>query len=85
MKVDINLYGAFRKFGASKITLEVPGNANCSDLRTIFYEYMRKNNAEITRELVDASVFATDQEVLVNTDTIKNDMSLAILPPVCGG
>lgn len=85
IKVNLNLYGAFRQIGVSKITLEVQDVATVEDLRKSLERYIQNSEIKISDQLVKVSAFATDESVLKDTDKVINNMSLAIFPPICGG
>lgn len=81
--VNLNLYGAFRQLGVSKITLDLPSESTIADLRKSLETYLKNSDKKISPTLVSASVFATDENILKDSDKISTN--LAILPPVCGG
>jgi hypothetical protein len=85
IKVNITLYGAFRQLGVNKIILEIPSHSTCAILRESLIQYLHTSQIKISSDLVRASVFATDECVLPNSALITDNLSLAVLPPVCGG
>lgn len=85
IKVNLNLYGAFRSLGVTQITLELPNDPNVLDLRKALEVYLGKTDKNISNTLIKASVFATDEKILKDSDIICPVQNLAILPPVCGG
>ena len=85
INVNLNLYGAFRQLGVSKITLEVPEVATVADLRKSLEKYIKNSKIKISDQLIEVSAFATDESVLKDTDKVISNMSLAVFPPICGG
>ncbi|MFZ3228890.1 MAG: MoaD/ThiS family protein [Pseudobdellovibrio sp.] len=85
MNVNLHLYGSFRQLGLSQITLDISADATVKDLRKSLEKYLIKEKSEISSNLIQASVFATNESILNDYDQIVNGMSVAILPPVCGG
>ena len=85
MKLKLDLYGAFRQLGVNNFILEVPENSTVGGLRQIVKEHIKDNNAQISEQLIQMSVFATDESVLKDNDELENIQSLSLLPPVCGG
>lgn len=83
--VSISLYGAFRQLGVQQITLEVTELSTVAELRDTLEKYLKIINAKIPSHLVKASVFATDELVLKESDLVADLKCVAILPPVCGG
>ncbi len=85
INVCLNLYGAFRQLGVSKITLPMPIESTVADLRKSLEIYLDQSDRKISNTLVHASVFATDEKILKDSDKLSPGLNLAILPPVCGG
>lgn len=74
--IQIQFYGAFRKFGASQnITLASGSNVT----------QVKQALSETLGALVHDSVLANDNAVLPNSYVFEEDAILCILPPVCGG
>lgn len=74
--IQIQFYGAFRKFGASQsITLA----SGCT------VTHVKQALSETLGALVHDSVLANDNAVLPNGYVFEEDVMLSILPPVCGG
>ncbi len=81
-QVPVRLFGAFRQGRSdSTLTVEVAPNANVAELRQAMHEALDTDNA---RSLLKASAFATDSEVLDDSDAVP-EREISILPPVCGG
>lgn len=74
--IQIQFYGAFRKFGASQsITLASGSTAT----------QVKQALSKTLGALVHDSVLANDNTVLPNSYVFEEDATLSILPPVCGG
>lgn len=81
--IDIRLFGAFRQFGSRpSLTVDVPQEAIVSELRAAVERRLPGDNA---RALLQASVFATDERTLDESEPVPFDHDLSVLPPVCGG
>ena len=81
-QVPVRLFGAFRQGRSdSTLTVEVAQNAKVAELRQAMHEALDTDNA---RSLLKASAFATDSEVLDDSDAVP-EREISILPPVCGG
>ena len=74
--IKIQLYGAFRKFGASQSVTLASGSTATQ---------VKQALSETLGELVHDSVLANDNSVLPNSYVFEEDITLSILPPVCGG
>jgi molybdopterin converting factor small subunit len=85
LNVKISLYGAFRQLGVNEVFVEVPEMSTVADLRKALEKYLKNFEQKISGPLVKASVFATDESVLKESDKVEGLKSLAIFPPVCGG
>jgi molybdopterin converting factor small subunit len=83
INVNLSLYGAFRQLGVGKLTLNLPSGSTVADLRKSLEDYLKNSDKKISPTLVSASVFATDENILKDSDKVSTN--LAILPPVCGG
>jgi molybdopterin converting factor small subunit len=98
-KVSVNLYGAFRQLGVGQISLEVPdspthsapNSTTVASLRVALETYLQqrtqadKSSIVIPRQLLQASVFASDRAVLRDEDSVGDSSTLSLFPPVCGG
>lgn len=81
--IDVRLFGAFRQFGSRpSMTVDVPHQATVSELRAAVERRLPGGNA---RALLHASVFATDERTLDESEPVPFDRDLSVLPPVCGG
>jgi molybdopterin converting factor small subunit len=85
-RVRLRLFGAFRQV-APELTLEVPRDTTVADLRRHVKEALtRAYPAAGDDDLVDLSAVASDTEILAESHLLGGgDVSLSILPPVCGG
>lgn len=85
MNIKLDLYGAFRQLGVNNFILDVPVNSTVGSLRQIVKGLLKDNKAQISEQLIQMSVFATDESILKDTDALIDVKSLSLLPPVCGG
>jgi molybdopterin converting factor small subunit len=82
-QVRVALYGAFRQsMGCPEVLVRTAADATVADLRRELAEHLPN---DIVRGLLRVSAFATDEQVLQDTDPVPDDQVLAVLPPVCGG
>lgn len=85
MKVKLQLFGAFRKYG-NEINIDLPLGSIVSDLRPKLLDIISDDDKAFdTKSLIDTSRFANDEEVLEESSVINDNDVLAILPPVSGG
>jgi molybdopterin converting factor small subunit len=80
MAINVRFYGSFRRYG-DKTTLHVPKNSDLSVIRRLLTERL----GEKEKALIYDSAFANDDRILSEGDTVHQDATLSILPPVCGG
>ncbi len=85
MNIKLDLYGAFRQFGKNNIVLDIPIGSTVPELRAHLCDYLEKAGMIVEDQLIQASVFATDDKILSDADSIADFKTLCILPPVCGG
>ncbi len=74
--IQVEFYGAFRKFGTSQ---SVKISSGCTAMQ------VKELLSKTLGALVNDSVLANDKEVLPNSYVFEEDVNLSILPPVCGG
>ena len=74
--IQIQFYGAFRKFGASQ-SITLASGSTVTQVKQVL--------SETLGDLVHDSVLANDNAVLPNSYVFEEDVTLSILPPVCGG
>lgn len=82
--IRIKLFGGFRQFRTeSVLTLELAPTSTIADLRRSVAGMFDSDQNALS--LLKASVFATDERVLDDSESVPDDADLALLPPVCGG
>ncbi len=87
ISVRLTLFGALRKFdleGGLEVQCEVGETLHQFRVRlsTILSEKFPESESV---NVVYDSVFANDEEILREDYILQKDISLAVLPPVCGG
>lgn len=84
----LELFGAFRHYTTEE-NLEIRLNcgASLSDLRNELERALSQAHPQVNslRGLIEASAFADEKAVLSETLRLDRDMTIAVLPPVCGG
>jgi len=85
--LTISMFGAFRAFsGKEAFVIEVPHGATLAQVRLALKQELKQRNPEFGNDaLVDESALADEKEILPESAIFTHDVSLAILPPVCGG
>jgi molybdopterin converting factor small subunit len=85
-RVRLRLFGAFRQV-APELMVEVPRGTTVAELRRHVKQALaRTGRAAADDDLVELSAVASDAEILSDSDRLGGgDVSLALLPPVCGG
>lgn len=86
-KVELRLFGAFRKFSAHpSIEIQVPERSTVAEFRSLLPSALAgPSGAEVVAALVSQSAIASETEILLDESYLPAQGSLAILPPVCGG
>ncbi len=86
MKVDVQLYGAFRQCDASgHLQLEVPEACTVEVLRQALALHLSQHCPGFHSGLLQHSAFADDTQILNDAQRLSRDAHIAILPPVSGG
>lgn len=79
--VDVRLFGAFRQYGReATVRVRVREGACVRDVRAALGAHLGAN----ADALMDASVFATNERMLRDDESVPAG-ELSVLPPVCGG
>lgn len=85
MKVKLQLFGAFRKYG-NEVGITMPLGSTIADLRPKLLSVMSDKDIGVDiKGLIDSSRFANDESILDEDSPIDENDNLAILPPVSGG
>ncbi|MBN8531483.1 MAG: hypothetical protein J0L97_06440 [Alphaproteobacteria bacterium] len=87
MNLTIDLFGAFRAYSAgAPLNLNVPPGITVSEVKKRIGEALLSRHSGFDRHsLVAESALADEKQVLAEDDVVTRDVSLALLPPVCGG
>lgn len=84
--VSVRMFGAFRKYHPGTLAVEVPDGSSAAAIKEAIGATLRQTNpAFADDDLIAKSVLADNQRVLGSDERIHGAVSLAILPPVCGG
>jgi molybdopterin converting factor small subunit len=85
MKITVQLYGHFRKFGDS-IALELPPGSRIRDLEHAFMQSItRRDAAFYENSSLRASRFCDHANILPQDYPVSDGGNFAVLPPVSGG
>ena len=86
MKVELQLFGAFRQYQAEPmVALDVADGACVAALREAVDAYGKTHWPAFQPALLARSAFASDTRVLRDGEALPADGRMAILPPVSGG
>lgn len=88
MRVEIRLFGKFRKYesGKNSLVLDCPENMNVHEIKDQMKRYFREKNPQFLDDsLIEESAIANESRILSVDEKIQESCTLAILPPVCGG
>lgn len=88
IQVHVRLFGAFRAYEPHELTVEVPRGSRIAALRRRVADELRRVCPTFADEaLLDVSVLADEHRVFADEDVLddRGQVSLAVLPPVCGG
>ncbi len=78
--VTVRLFGAFRTYGEA-LEVIVPAGSVARDVREALARRLKPEDSR----LVHDSALADDTRILDEEATMDRDMSVSVLPPVCGG
>jgi molybdopterin converting factor small subunit len=85
MKVTIQLFGHFRKFG-DQISLELADGSCIADMERAFVQAIaQRDPAFYENSALLASRFCDNADILRQDHLLNDGGSFAILPPVSGG
>jgi molybdopterin converting factor small subunit len=92
VRVHVRLFGALRKYSSSsgaELTFDVPRGTPVSALRPRVADALRRRFPAFAEDgLLAASVLADERRVLEDGEPVGSGLdhvTLAVLPPVCGG
>ncbi len=80
MTLPIKCFGVFRKFGES-LNVDIAVGSSVLEVNQALIQKLGQDQ----KVLVEESVLANDNEILPNVYILKEETTLSILPPVCGG
>ena len=86
MKVELQLFGAFRQYQAAPtVVLDVADGASIAALREAVDAYGKAHWPAFQPALLARSAFASEARVLRDGEGLPVDGKMAVLPPVSGG
>ncbi|HSR65214.1 MAG TPA: thiamine biosynthesis protein ThiS [Xanthomonadaceae bacterium] len=86
MKIEIQLFGAFRDFEpAALVALELPADAVVGDVRAALERHAVARWPRFQPALLQRSALASTSSVLRDHEPLPADGRMAVLPPVSGG
>ncbi|HRC26833.1 MAG TPA: hypothetical protein PKX87_05320 [Alphaproteobacteria bacterium] len=78
--VRVRLFGAFRTYGEA-LEVTIPAGGVARDVREALARRLKPEDSR----LVHDSALADDTRILDEEATMDRDMTVSVLPPVCGG
>jgi molybdopterin converting factor small subunit len=85
MKITVQLFGHFRKFGDS-VQLELPPGSRIADLEREFMKTIElRDSAFYKNSALRASRFCDDAAILPLDHRLEDGGFFSVLPPVSGG
>lgn len=75
--IHMKFFGVLRKFGEG-LDFSMPAGSKVSAVREVLQN-------KLGEALVSDCAFADENSILRDSDILKADAKLSILPPVCGG
>jgi molybdopterin converting factor small subunit len=86
IQVKIELFGAFRQFTKQDtLELSVEQGIKLPELRKALERALHETPNKSLQSLIESSAFADEKAILDESLSLDHDMTLAVLPPVCGG
>lgn len=86
MKIELDLFGAFREFDqTSRIDVEIADGACVSDLRKAVHAYGQQHWPDFRPGLLSRSAFASEVAILRDRELVPTSGRMVLLPPVSGG
>jgi molybdopterin converting factor small subunit len=90
IELTIELFGAFRQYTKERnLEIHLPCGASLSDLRKelehALLQLSPASAPSAIQSLIEASAFADESSIMSETLRFDRDMTIAVLPPVCGG
>lgn len=86
MKIELDVFGAFRDFvPQGRLELEVANDATIGAVREALAAHASRHWPAFRAGLLASSAFASEHAVLRDADTVPDSGRLAVLPPVSGG
>lgn len=87
MNIELQAFGQARElFEQSRMTLVIDKALTVEEFRqTLFMRVKPRLSIEKAQAIINVCAVATESEILQGDAVLNQDMSLALLPPVCGG
>lgn len=84
--IVVQLFGAFRRVHDQPVTLSLGPNATAQEVKqALGVALLTLSPGFNDLDLLEKSVIADNHKVFAASDRIGESVTLAILPPVCGG
>ncbi|MGD8379477.1 MAG: thiamine biosynthesis protein ThiS [Gammaproteobacteria bacterium] len=85
--VEIVVFGGFRRHvPEGRVSCHAESGTTVAELRVLLTQALRERNPGFDDDgLLSASVFASEDRILGESESVDRFSQLSILPPVCGG
>lgn len=84
--IEVRLFGAFKSwFPEGRARLELPAEADVSDLRAALSRHLVSLRPDFDDGLVKVSAVGSNERILHDSDSLGGLEMVALLPPVSGG
>jgi len=88
MSIKLQLFGVFRSYAVrgAELELELSAEISVKELRAkLMQELPGILGREMPAGLMNDVAFGNEKQILLDTDKVQPGMTVALLPPVCGG
>lgn len=86
IEITIKLFGVLRSYSnESEIKILLQSPSFVSDVKQLLVQSLKTDIHSDIEEIISKSAVGNETEILPEDALISRSMSLAILPPVCGG
>ena len=83
--LKINGRGIFRQYLSEAAEFSLPQGSTLLQVRHALVAYLKEKDAGFDPGFLSDSVFADEMNILSEDMAFDSDVTLTILPPVCGG
>ena len=90
IEIELRMFGMFRKYEreSAPMSFQVAEPAPVANIKLAFGKRLQELFPDFDQngeQLINASVIASERQVLSPDEVLRSSCKLSILPPVCGG